>query len=293
MAAGGPLYDTIDYLIYQLEDDLEIVEGVSKKSVLTAIDISKDLDDDVVKYLGLKLEGIRGEKAGFNFVQCRKCTVLRAEAEGNEIFIKKGITDHQELKRIARTYGASSYTEAALVYTGTQLKLAVNIYGLEKKDVLWSKTYSLRLLNLSKSGMVGSLTFHQGFGMGEDGKPYGASFSLSERVYGMGTLGLNVMGFSKHDDMQSYYGFGPLFSLSFNEIFNTYSLLGSMSWEAQLAYGFYDDNREITFGTGLKMLIGSTFHMTLRYLSGTSLEDKRKNVDAYPGTVFLGFGMDF
>src|SRR5690606_33719924 len=80
------------------------------------------------------------EKNQVKFVQCLECTALHSVAEGDEIFIRQGITTDEDLKEAMKKLDIRKYSDIHLAYTGNQLVMQMNVVD-ENKLVDWSGEY--------------------------------------------------------------------------------------------------------------------------------------------------------
>ena len=308
-AEGGPIYDAIDQMIAQLTHDLPALTKTVKRIAVTGVKVSENLEQDVSDYLTTKIEGAHQEKMDFRFVQCKECMQLRAEANGSEVVVKKGITDQSELRKITSILGVPAYSEVNLTYTGTKVLLAINTYNAQDQALMWSKSYETRVLSLAKSGFKMGVTVEQLVGFDDNGYPMGLSLFAAERIHGFGEFGLSAFGAMKDGRYKNYVSVGPMLTFNINELSNSYSTWGATLITMRVNYGWFGKKRDINAGLGTRVDVGSYYHVALEAIQGFSMESKDEQdeepkdgytyeddeeaLKALPFTVMLGFGFAF
>lgn len=306
--AGGPIYDAIDLMVNDLTKDLVELAKVTDKAAVTGISTSENLDPDVRTYLRGKIEGANNGDSAFHFVVCKECLAVRAETDGDQILLKKGVDSQEQMQKIASTLRVSSFADTNLTYTGTRLVLQINVFNTKNGELRWSRSYDSRVLSLVKTGLKISVAIGQMVGLGEKGYPTAISLFVAERIYGFGEFGMvgqfnPTQGAFKRDAQ-----IGPMLRVNFNEISGHPWSWGSLLWSFRAAYGWYDSNqRDITLGTGPKLEVGSIYHLSLDYLRGSALSvrdnDKtdqsgetstasERKPAALPQCLMIGFGFD-
>src|SRR5690606_9878564 len=118
-------------------------------------------------------------------------------AEGDEIFIRKGIADDAQLQDVMKKLDIRKYTDVNVTYTGDQLVMQVSVVD-ENKMVGWSEEYSTpykayhdSLWTLSAGVEVGS------FQKAEMPGAMGGRIEIGQRLAGIGNAGLAVSAFQE------------------------------------------------------------------------------------------------
>ena len=283
----------------ELRSELEEVSQATTSAALISITVSENLGEDVKEVFLKRLEGVSNNGVNFRFVQCKECLTVRAETDADGVYVKKGVTNEKDFKRMVQLLGTKTYAEANLSYSGTKLTLLVNFFGVADRSLVLSKSYSTRVLHTTKTGFKTSATVAQFFTVGGvRSYPFGGSILFAERIYGLGEFGLGTLGYAGEGLTKSYVSLGPNLRLNLNEITDSPASWGALLLTMRLHYGAYDGkNRDISFGGGLKVEIGSIFHMLLEAQSSMTLNSETKAGTATeqlksPTAVLLGFGFD-
>lgn len=263
-----PINEAIDHLVRQFGRDIDELSAKTKKSSIVALTTSENLPPEVKQYLLKRMEGSYSEAGEFRFVQCRDCFTVRAETDGNDIVVKKGVTDKKELSKVASFLGVRSYTEVHLEYGASKVQIQVNVYNVSDSKLLWAKSYKTRLLNLGRTSMHFSLTAEQIVGLEKSGAPIGLTLYGAERIYGFGTVGLYLFGSFQNKEVKSYVSLGPRVALDLNQILFSAWSWGSLHLDLGLGYGFYSGDRDVSLSTGLKLETGRYFHFRTGFVSG-------------------------
>ena len=108
------------------------------------------------------LESLRIKGSKFRFRQCAR-TSLQAETIGNQIYLKKGITEFKDIQKITQRLGTMSYAEASLEDTGTRLILKISFFSSLNAELIWSKTYQMRLVNFGDLNFTAAVEVKQAF----------------------------------------------------------------------------------------------------------------------------------
>ena len=85
-----------------------------------------------------------------------------------EIYLKKGITEFKDIQQITQRLGTMSYAEASVEDTGTRLIFKVSFFSSLNAELLWSKTYQMRLVNFGDLTFTAALEVKQCQGGGEE-----------------------------------------------------------------------------------------------------------------------------
>ena len=300
---ANPIYDACDILVEELGEDFEEVSQVLNRSIITSVTVSENIDESARTYILKRIESISKKQGGFHLAHCKSCFTARAEVDGEDIIIKKGVLTEAELKKIATMYRSSSYSEIDLVYAGKRLILNINIYQIEDGKVRWAKSYSTRLLNLTKLGLVTRLSVNQSIITSEEGSPLGGTATLGERIYGLGDISLYGTFLGGSGKIESYTSFGLLLNLNMNEISKSFWNWGSISLPIKVGFGWYGGTRDLTIGAGTQLYIGSMYHVSLEYLVGLNAfnegdqpghpTSQNKEDDGFPGAALVGLGISF
>ncbi|MEC7182588.1 MAG: hypothetical protein VXW15_07740 [Bdellovibrionota bacterium] len=317
---ASPVYNTFEYLLGEFKAD---IDGLAKKvsnSILLKVSVEGDIDKTFNRHVRRSLESFRIKGKKFRFRQCKACTSLRAETIGNQIYLKKGITEFKDIQEITQKLGTMSYAEASVEDTGTRLIFKVSFFSSLNAELLWSKTYQMRLVSFGDLSFTAALEVKQAFGRNS---PLLFNASFGEKIYGIGLIDLNVtLGLASGKDnpeqkkgssivlnpnedyVNSYFAIGPRLTVNINEFFQMYSNWGSQFIYAGTGFCQYTRLKTSTdteaptgkwglhIEAGYGVHLGRTFLITAGLTKGLFLSSDDKDQD-YPLLFNIGFGFRF
>ena len=296
-AISGPVYDSLDDLINQVDNDITDLAIITDRSLVISASTSDLFKQDLKTQFLRKLFNLRieGKSLDFRFLECIECFTAKGRVVGRKVIVKRGITKKEDLKTITEKYGAKTYTRLELTYTGLQIILSVSMFNL-KNDPIWSKTYKTRLLLFSETGFTISLTFYQTVALEQDGFPLAADIFFGERIYSFGKLGLYLHGSYFSTTIPTYLSIGTMFAWNLNQ-----SILPSSLWASVLLVGkagigisiSSGIKRDITVGGGLRIELGYYFHISVETIYGIYINDNSaQSNEHYPLSIIAGFGVN-
>ena len=278
-AKTEPVYRALDDLVGEFKSDLRFLSEFSSKTSIVDITVSKNLGQDIQNYVLSKIESLPTQSnLKFRFIQCKSCFALRAEKEGDQIRVSKGVNTKEELMELVGQTGIDSYTEVRVNYSGFSLRLHINVYSLSKSELLWGKTYSTRLVTLGQSKIHLSLAYSQAFGE-KNSQPWGGDLFVAERIYGLGSFGISAMYLKGHGYFHDYIFLSPTIELSINDMFNEHFSWGDIRLIFKFGFGFYNKKRNFSGGGGIKIKYGNIIYTSLQWI-GTVKESKDFEVSA-------------
>ena len=160
---ASPVYNTFEYLMGEFKADIDQLVKKVSNSILLKVSIEGDIDKTFSKHVRRSLESFRIKGKKFRFRQCKSCTSLRAETIGNQIYLKKGITEFKDIQQITQKLGTMSYAEASVEDTGTRLIFKISFFSSLNAELLWSRTYQMRLVNFGDLNFTAALEVKQAF----------------------------------------------------------------------------------------------------------------------------------
>ncbi len=279
------LYQAIDVLTSYLEEDISEISKVAMKTALVNYTQSEELPESVKAYVIKKLEQVGGNNPNspVRFVQCIECLTVRAEAQGDEVFIKKGITDSKELNATLDRLGVRQYSDVNLTYGGRFVSLQMSMVDKEG-NVSWSKEYRTPYNNANDSQwMLGAGIEAVSFSDSKLPSPKAARIYFGQRLFGLGAVGLAGSFYEKTKGLSSISNYTGFFELSHNEIFDQYWSLMQLGYVVELGVTDFNGSQQLAEAVGLKMKFGQYFTMRLAAHMNQVL-DKPKDV----APVFAG-----
>ena len=308
LPGDGPIYDAVDYMAALFAKDAAAMPDHDSVAV-AGLAVSGNLSDDIGGYLLSRIEATMGPEGKPRFVQCKDCMALRAEVMGDQVVIKKGVTEQKDLIRFAGQLGVKEYAQVNLAYTGTRAHLQVNAYDAANGSLKWAKSYDTRVLQLAKAGFTIGLSLAQMVAFGDvTSFPMALSAIAAERLYGVGSFGIGGLATTRELDGRSYVSVGPVLALNVNELAQKPWSWGACLVTLRVNYGWLGQSRDINAGAGLKFEIGSIYHVMIEGMKGFALETENKaagdssakyessssvkHPQSLPAAVLIGFGLD-
>ena len=315
-AKTEPVYRALDDLVDRFKSDLKGLSRFATKTSVVDMTVSENLGEHVQHYTLSKIESLPTSSGlDFRFIQCKDCFALRAEKEGDQIRVSKGVNDKEELMQLINHLGVDSYSEIRVNYSGFSLRLHINVYSLSKSELLWGKTYSTRLVTLGQSKLHISLGYSQAFGK-KKSQPWGGEIFLAERIYGLGSFGFSTTYLRKHGFYHDYIVFAPSMELSINDMFNKHFSFGDIRLILKLGFGLYNSKRNFSAGGGIKIKYGHLIYTSLQWIGsiqeskdfeleedteeeavaiigGSGEAEVAVKEETFPFTMILSLGFDF
>ncbi|MEE2743892.1 MAG: hypothetical protein VYD54_08300 [Bdellovibrionota bacterium] len=312
----SPVYNTFEYLVGEFKADIKNLSKKIANSVLLKVSVEGDIDKTFKKHVRRTLESIKTKNSKFRFRQCKACVSLRAETIGNQIYLKKGITEFKDIQEITQRLGTMSYAEASVEDTGTRLIFKISYFSSRNAELLWSKTYQMRLINFGNLNFTAAVEVKQGFSRKS---PIFFNLSFGEKIYGIGLIDLNVtLGLASGEDYKagdavtnpnteavaSYLAIGPRITVNINEFFKMYSNWGSQFIYGEVGFCQYTRLKKSTdtkapegqwglnLSAGYGLHLGRTFLLTAGFVKGVFLSATDEDQD-YPFLFNIGFGFRF
>lgn len=313
---ASPVYNTFEYLVGEFKGDVKELSQKIKNSILLKVSIEGDIDKTFRKHVRREIESIKIKNTKFRFRQCKACVALRAETIGNQIYLKKGITEFKDIQEIAQRLGTMSYAEASVEDTGTRLIFKISFFSTRNAELIWSKTYQMRLINFGNFDFTAAVEVKQGLTYNS---PIFFNISFGEKVYSVGLIDLNVtLGLASGVDYKagdtvldpntesvaSYLSIGPRLTVNLNEFFQIYSNWGSQFVYGELGFCQYTRLKNSTdtedpkgqwglnISGGYGVHLGRTFLLTAGLIKGVFLSSTDDSL-SYPLLFNVGFGFRF
>ena len=304
------LYQAVDQLTEYLNKDMAKLSDVTKKTAIIHYTQSEELPTSIQNYLIKRLEHManNNQKTPVKFVQCIECLSLQAVAEGDEIFIRKGIADDNQLQATMGKLGIKKYSDINLAYTGDQLVMQMNVVD-ENKLVDWTGEYKTPYKAYDESqwqlGVGAEVGAFQGGGAMPAAR--GARVSAGQRLTGIGAVGLSVSFFESTPGVPQIVSYGSFFSLSHNEMFNQYWDFMRLSYNAEVGITNFNGNQLLHQTLGVKSVLGKYYSVGLNGkmhqfvsapkddtpIANSEGEPVLKNNDVLPTMVSLFLGVEF
>lgn len=304
------LYQAVDQLTEYLNKDLSEIAKHTKKTAIVNYTQSEDLPTSIQHYLIKRLEHLaaQNEKATVKFVQCIECTSMHSVAEGDEIFIRQGITTDEQLKNTLKKLDIRKYGDVHLAYTGDQLVMQMNVVD-ENKMVDWSGEYKTPYKAYNQSQWMFGVNAEAGAFQGGENMPsaQGARLSFGQRMTGVGAAGLTASGFQEMPGVPQIISLGAFFNLSHNELFNQYWKFVNLHYTTELGITDFNGNQLTHETIGVKTVLGRYYSVALNTkfhqfistpdddtpIANDEGEPVLKNNEPLPMMVSLALGVEF
>jgi len=260
------LYRAIDQLTDYLDKDLSEVSKHTKKTAIINYTQSEELPTSIQHYLIKRLEYLanRNKETPVKFVQCVECTSLHAVAQGDEVFIRKGITDDTQLQKTMKELDIRKYSDVHLAYTGDQLVMQMNIVD-ENKMVDWSGEYKTPYKAYDDSQWILGIAAEVGAFQGGEDIPaaMGGRIIVGQRLTGFGSAGLAFSYFQEAPGLPRIISYGSFVGVSHNELFNQYWDFARLSYEGELGVTDFNGSQLLHQTLGVKTVIGKYYTVAL------------------------------
>jgi hypothetical protein len=304
------LYQAVDQLTDYLNKDMAEIAKHTKKTAIVNYTQSEDLPTSIQHYLIKRLEHLaaKNENTTVKFVQCVECTALHSVAEGDEIFIRQGITTDDQLKETLKKLDIRKYGDVHLAYTGDQLVMQMNVVD-ENKMVDWSGEYKTPYKAYNESQWMFGVNAEAGAFQGGNNMPsaQGARVSFGQRLTGIGAAGLSASAFQPAPGVPQIASLGAFFSLSHNEVFNQYWKFVNLYYNTELGVTDFNGNQLIHETVGVKTILGRYYSVALNTkfhqfiaapdddtpIANDEGEPVLKNNEPLPMMVSLALGVEF
>lgn len=260
------LYQAVDQLTSYLEKDLPEIAKHAKKTAVINYTQSEDLPVSIQHYLIKRLEHLasKHDTSEIKFVQCVECTSLHSVAEGDEIFIRQGITTDEQLQETMKKLGIRKYSDIHLAYTGDQLVMQMNVVD-ENKLVDWSGEYKTSYRSYSESQWLLGIGAEVGSFQGGNNAPavVGARASIGQRFTGFGAAGLTLSVFEVAPGIPQIVSLGSFMQFSHNELFNQYWKFIALSYNAEIGVTDFNGIQLVHESIGIKTVFGKHYSVAL------------------------------
>ena len=304
------LYQAVDQLTEYLNKDMAKLSDVTKKTAIIHYTQSEELPTSIQNYLIKRLEHManNNQKTPVKFVQCIECLSLQAVAEGEEIFIRKGIADDNQLQATMGKLGIKKYSDINLAYTGDQLVMQMNVVD-ENKLVDWTGEYKTPYKAYDESQWLLGVGAEVGAFQSGGNMPAarGARATVGQRLTGIGAAGLSVSFFESMPGVPQIVSYGSFFSLSHNEVFNQHWNFMRLFYNAEIGVTDFNGNQLLHQTLGVKTVMGKHYSVGLNGkmhqfvaapkddtpISNSEGEPVLKNNDVLPMMVSLFLGVEF
>lgn len=279
------LYEAIDVLANYLDDDIPSLSGVTKKVAVVNYTQSEDLPESAKAYLLKKLEqsSRSNEQTPVRILQCMKCLAVRAEAQGDEIFIKKGISDKAELAAAMKDLGITKYADVNLTNAGRYLILQMSVVN-QDGIIEWSKEYKTPMSAYNDSQWIIGADV-QSLSYSNADFPSSQAFHayVGQRLFGVGSAGLAIQTVpkTKNKEVSAYNTYSGYFELSHNELFKAYWDFFQLSYLLELGMTDFNKKQQIAETVGIKMMFGNYFSMRLAAQANQFISTPKDDSDVY------------
>lgn len=272
------LYQATDVLTSYLQKDMTKVSNVTKKVVVVNYTQSETLPPSLKAYVLKKIEQIstKNPETPVRILQCMECLSVKAEAQGDEIFIKKGVNNKAELEQILTKMNVRNYADLNITYAGRFLVLQMSI--LDKDGVVeWADEYKTPIGAYNDSQWIlGFDVEGVAFLNSKFPSPKGGRVYVGQRLFGLGAVGISGATIQKTDSLAAINTYAGFFELSHNELFKAYWEFIELNYVFELGITDFNSKQQLAESFGVKAKFGQYF--TLR-LAGTANQFLKKPAD--------------
>jgi hypothetical protein len=299
------LYRSVDVLAAYLEKDFKELSQITKKTSVVHYSQSDSLPTHLQSYLLKKIEHAAA-KSDVRFIQCVECLSLKAEAQGEEVFISKGIASEDELKRVLKDLSIQTYGDVNLAYSGRSMALQVSMLDADR-TVRWTKEYKTPASSFNDSQwQVGASLEAMSFMKEGMPSPGSARTYVGQRLHGIGAVGLSATLVERTQELSTIGMYGAYFELNHNEYFASYWNYLQLAYQAEVGITDFNGRQQLTESLGVKAKFGQYFTMRLAArthqffqtptdsgnLFNANGEPILRNNEALPTQFIMGIGVE-
>ena len=312
----SPFYDSFELLLRDFKNDVKEFDEKVQSSILLNIYLENGISPSFKYHVRRSFEAMKVEKSSFFFKHCAACTVKRGDTIGKQVYFKKGFKNLKTIQEITKKRNVNSYGEVRIIKNRLSLELKVSFYSAKNGGKIWSKTYKNKMIKIGNLNFTSSIFFRFGW---EWGGPILISFSLGEKIYGIGDVDLNfTLGTPtevKNENgsqvenknttsVNTYISFGPQVTLDINRIFKFRSNWGNHLIYSEVGFCIYERYKmdselrdpEGTWGYNLSFGYGANIKdivtITIGFVKGFFF-NSGDDFQRYPWIINSGFGFRF
>lgn len=302
------LYQATDVLTGYLQQDMTKVSQVTKKVVIVNYTQSETLPPSLKAYILKKLEQIstKNPDTPVRILQCLECLSVKAEAQGDEIFIKKGVNSKQEMEQLLQKMNVRNYGDINITYAGRYLVLQMSV--VDKDGVVeWANEYKTPIGAYNDSQWImGASVDGIAFMDSKFPSPKGARIYLGQRLFGLGAVGLAASTMQKSDSLASAHTYAGFLELSHNELFKAYWEYIELSYLLELGITDFNSKQQLAESFGIKAKVGQYFTLRLAAAANQFIKKPEddsdihnpegapiiKNNEPLPARLIIGVGIE-
>lgn len=303
------LYRAVDQLTEYLERDLGKMAQQTKKTAIVNYTQSEELPESIQHYLVKRLEYVanRNQSTPVKFVRCMECLSIQAVAEGDEIFIRKGVTDEKQLAETMTKLGIRKYADVNLAYTGDQLVMQMSVVNKDRM-VDWSGEYKTPYQAYHDSQWLLNVGLEAATFQGEPELPStkGVRVYMGQRLVGFGAAGLTASVHESLPGLPQATSFGGFVDLSHNELFNQYWDFARLYYQTGVGVSDFNGTQFLNQTVGVKAVMAGHYSVALNARAHQFLSKPKEsapidnpdgkpllnNDDNLPMMVSLTFGVE-
>jgi hypothetical protein len=260
------LYRAVDQLTEYLAKDFAEVSKHTKKTAVINFTQSEELPASIQHYIIKRLEYLSSQdkENPVKFVQCIECVSLHAVAEGDEVFIRKGVTDDKQLKKVMKKLKIRKYSDINLAYTGDQLVLHASLVD-KNKLVNWSGQYTTPYKAYDDSQWVVGVAAEVGAYQADKTIPAakGSRVTVGQRLTGFGSAGLTFSYYQEAPGVPQVMSYGSFLSVSHNDMFNQYWDFHRLSYQGEVGITDFNGSQLLHQTVGVKSVLGKHYSISL------------------------------
>ncbi len=289
-ASADPILNSIETMIKDLRGDIPIIQTISDKIALAQITSSGNLSIDERRFTQSRLLAAFSQTPSIQLLNCRECELVTADSQGDDIVVSKGPKSQDDLARIGTNLGVNSFLKVNLTQTTSRVIMDLQLVSASSGKLLWSKSYESPVINLGGASFRGGVTLGQG--IADHAYPVSIEIRGTERILGVGELGLSFNYLFAQGEYSRYICIGPTLGLSISDIFSFPHAMGAMYLRARGGYGLYSGSNDLNAGFGFRWEPTQIFHLSIDYLKGFGLpaSNPANTLPYFPGALILGFG---
>jgi hypothetical protein len=294
----------LDSIMKSFAADKQEIEKKTNRSLIIGYSQTSNLPDDMQNMILKRIEELAVESPfTINLPRCLECLTLTAEIEDGDIFIKRGVTNSDDLEEYFKKYKVTTYLTINLTYYSDTLSLQLSIYNATDRNVIFAKNYTAPIKNVPEKGFTFGLSVGT-LSLRDDTIDLlsGGAVSVGQYIDGVGNIGLSAGSYA-NQDKNLVTLFGVFSNINMNDVMGAYWNFGYISLTGNLGFILLRSHSQLTFGPGMQFNVGNIFNLYLKYginkkigtLVGKSEDIKEGTIDpttSVPPYINVGLGID-
>ena len=138
-----PGCDVLDQLLAEFGYDVKLgqIKGL-KNLAIRRVGVSRAIPRTYERYAEILLAERIRENSHIRLINCVPCKTRTSSVVDGKLLITSPATNLAKLESAASTLGIENFLDAVLVYHTTHMVLAINVFNIQTKELVWARTYN-------------------------------------------------------------------------------------------------------------------------------------------------------